>query len=125
MSSLQRRKRLSLPESALAALCSLRAFFAQASAPARFFPTGAPRRANLPDARRGRHPRRSHSVQDAATQAHTSQTRIADACEGERAPWDYRMRGPASVAASSDLGRVEDSLAHTRQNTTGSSSRRC
>ena len=62
-SSLQRRKGLALAESALAALCSLRAFYAQAG----------------------------HGVADAATASHVAHTAIANACDAERAPWDYRM----------------------------------
>ncbi|KAH8057390.1 hypothetical protein JL721_9770 [Aureococcus anophagefferens] len=50
-------------ESSLAALCSLRAFYAQAS----------------------------HAVADAATAAHGAQTAIAAAVDEQRAPWDYRM----------------------------------
>ncbi|KAH8071533.1 Arf-like protein [Aureococcus anophagefferens] len=63
VSSLQRRKGLALAESSLAALCSLRAFYAQAS----------------------------HAVADAATAAHGAQTAIAAAVDEQRAPWDYRM----------------------------------
>ena len=63
VSSLQRRKGLALAESSLAALCSLRAFYAQAS----------------------------HAVADAATVAHGAQTAIATAVDEQRAPWDYRM----------------------------------
>ena len=62
-SSLRRRTGLVLAEAALAALCSLRAFHAQAA----------------------------HAVSDATTAAHAAHTTIANACDAERAPWDYRM----------------------------------
>lgn len=63
VSSLQRRKGLVLAETSVAALCSLRAFYAQAS----------------------------HAIGEAATAAHAQQTEIANACDRERRPWDLRM----------------------------------
>ena len=63
VSSLQRRKGLVLAEVSVAGLCSLRAFYAQAS----------------------------HAIGDVANAAHREQTSIARACEREREPWDLRM----------------------------------
>ena len=63
VSSLQRRKGLVLAEASVAGLCSLRAFYAQAS----------------------------HAIGDVATAAHAEQTSIAKACEREREPWDICM----------------------------------
>jgi len=63
VSSLQRRKGLVLAEVSVAGLCSLRAFYAQAS----------------------------HAIGDVANAAHREQTSIARACDGAREPWDLRM----------------------------------
>lgn len=82
VSSLQRRKGLALAESSLAALCSLRAFYAQAS----------------------------HAVAEAAVAAHGAQTRIANAVDAERAPWDYRML---------KLQEVLNAMPHLQSTSTG------
>ncbi|KAJ8602650.1 hypothetical protein CTAYLR_004087 [Chrysophaeum taylorii] len=63
VSSVQRRKGLALAEVCVAALCSLRAFYAQAS----------------------------HAINDAANSAHSHQKEIAAACDREKEPWDLRM----------------------------------
>lgn len=77
VSSLQRRKGLVLAEASVAALCSLRAFYAQAS----------------------------HAIGDAAAAAHAQQTEIAAACEREKGPWDLRMLKLQAILNERELRR--------------------
>jgi len=63
VSSLQRTKGLVLAEVSVSSLCSLRAFYAQAG----------------------------HAVSESAAHAAGAQGFIADACDRERKPWDYKM----------------------------------